>query len=115
MSPAARDGQARTRIDTRFDTTGGSDAERPDVRYSADMDDATQPDSDAPPLRRDLDTLVRALAALPDAERRDVVSAAEEAAAHARTLPWELWNQARGVVSLGGHAVEDCDRLYDGS
>jgi hypothetical protein len=80
------------------------------------VDEATRADSDAPTaLRPELETLVRALAALPEAERRIVVSAAEEAAAHAKTLPWELWDRARGAVSLGGHAVEDCDRLYDGT
>jgi len=26
-----------------------------------------------------------------------------------------LWDSARGVVSLGGNALEDCDRLYDGT
>jgi len=30
------------------------------------------------------------------------------------TLSWEQWDAASGVVSLGGDAVEDCDRLYDG-
>ncbi|MDD9970496.1 MAG: hypothetical protein OXR73_29935, partial [Myxococcales bacterium] len=61
------------------------------LRYAASMDDATQTDSDAPPgLRPELESLVKALAALPDTERRDVVSAAEEAAAHPKTLLREL-------------------------
>jgi hypothetical protein len=81
------------------------------------MDDGTtRPDSARPEaVRPELETLVRALAALTDADRRNVVSAAERAAVRAPTLPWDLWERAEGVVTLGGNAVEDCDRLYDGT
>lgn len=67
-------------------------------------------------MRPELEDLVRALAALPAAERRRVVAATERAAARPQaTLSWDLWDRACGVVSLGGDAVEDCDRLYDGT
>lgn len=59
---------------------------------------------------------MRELAELPESERREVIAAAEEASTSGgSTLPWESWDAARGLVSLGGNAVEDCDRLYDGS
>jgi hypothetical protein len=28
-------------------------------------------------------------------------------------LSWDEWEAARGVVSLGGNAIEDCDALSD--
>jgi hypothetical protein len=69
-----------------------------------------------PRVRPALEPLVRRLAELPDDERREVVAAAEESAATKKpTLAWSSWDAARGVVSLGGDAVEDCDLLYDGS
>jgi hypothetical protein len=69
-----------------------------------------------PRIRPELQPLVRELAELPERERREVVAAAEQASKDLEpTLPWESWDAARGVVCLGGDAVEDCDRLYDGS
>jgi hypothetical protein len=69
-----------------------------------------------PRVRPALEPLVRQLAELPDDERREVVAAAEESAATRKpTLAWSSWDAARGVVSLGGDAVADCDRLYDGA
>jgi hypothetical protein len=63
-----------------------------------------------------LESLVSQLANLPADERREVVIAAEETAAVRKPiLPWESWEAARAVVSFGGDAVEDCDRLYDGT
>ena len=66
-------------------------------------------------LRPALDPLVRQLAELPEDERRDVIAAAQESAAQHPFLSWEAWESARGIVNLGGDAVADCDRLYDGS
>lgn len=65
-------------------------------------------------VRPGLEPLVRQLAELPKEERREVVAAAEETA-KPPTLSWSAWDAAAGVVSLGGNAVEDCDRLYDGT
>jgi hypothetical protein len=65
-------------------------------------------------LRPALEPLVRQLAELPEEERREVVAAAESAGTHP-VLSWGSWESARGLVSLGGDAVEDCDRLYDGA
>lgn len=74
-------------------------------------------DSERPgELRPELEALVRALSALPESVRNDVIVAAERAAADARTpFTWELWDSARATVSLGGDALEDSDRLYDGT
>jgi hypothetical protein len=58
--------------------------------------------------------LVEQLAKLPESERRAVIAAAEAAAkTRGATIPWEELAAARGIVRLGGDAVEDCDRLYD--
>jgi hypothetical protein len=74
-------------------------------------------DSERPgQLEPELETLVRALSALPEAVRNDVIVAAEKAAARTRTsFTWERWERARATVSLGGDALEDSDRLYDGT
>jgi hypothetical protein len=66
-------------------------------------------------LRPGLEPLVRQLAELPEEERREVVAAADESAGTHPVLSWESWESARGLVNLGGDAVEDCDRLYDGA
>jgi hypothetical protein len=58
--------------------------------------------------------LVHALAQLPDEERRAIVADARREARRNVTLAWASLRAARGVVSLGGDAVVDCDRLYDG-
>ncbi len=61
-----------------------------------------------------LEPLVRELAALPDEDRRAVLEAAEEAARSAPpAASWETLDSLRGVVSLGGNALEDCEKLYD--
>jgi hypothetical protein len=66
-------------------------------------------------LRPELEVLVRALAALPEPERSEVYAAVNEEARRSRgpTLSWDDWEAARGVVNLGGNAVEDCNALYD--
>lgn len=70
----------------------------------------------APPthLRPELVSLVRALARLPEEDRVRVYAAVKDERDSARaTLDWNEWERARGTVSLGGHAVDDCDELYD--
>ena len=60
--------------------------------------------------------LVEQLRALSTADR-DLVIQAAEALAKCRelpTLPWEEFEKVKGIVSLGGDAVEDCKALYDG-
>jgi hypothetical protein len=65
-------------------------------------------------LRSELAELVRALAALPEAERERVYLAVDEERERARrVLSWLEWEKARAIVTLGGDAVEDCDGLYD--
>ncbi|WP_394826060.1 hypothetical protein [Pendulispora albinea] len=62
-----------------------------------------------------LEPLVRQLAALPDEDRKAVVQAAENARRPQRAVAsWDTLDSLRGVVRLGGDAIEDCDRLYDG-
>ncbi len=31
-----------------------------------------------------------------------------------RTVSWESFQEAKGIVSLGGNADDDCNALYDG-
>lgn len=77
---------------------------------------APAPETGQARVRPDLEPLVRELAALPPAVRRSVVSAAEQAAHRARpTVTWDEFDRARGAVTLGGNAVDDCDDLYDGT
>lgn len=57
---------------------------------------------------------MRALAVLPQDERVRVYAAVDDETRSARsTLGWDEWERARGTVSLGGNAVDDCDELYD--
>lgn len=39
---------------------------------------------------------------------------ANTAAEAAPATSWETLDELRGIVHLGGNALEDCDRLYDG-
>jgi hypothetical protein len=65
-------------------------------------------------LRPELVALVRALAGLPEDDRVRVYAAVNDETRLARaTLDWDEWEKARGAVSLGGNAVDDCDELYD--
>jgi hypothetical protein len=66
-------------------------------------------------LRPELEALVRALAALSERERSEVYASVNEETRRSRgpTLGWDEWEAARGVVSLGGNAVDDSDRHYD--
>jgi len=60
--------------------------------------------------------LVEQLRALSTADRDLVIQAAEALAKWRElpTLPWEEFEKVKGIVSLGGDAVEDCKALYDG-
>jgi len=79
---------------------------------------STPPASNGTPppkhLRPELSALVRTLAGLPEEERVRVYAAVEDETRSARaTLNWDEWERARGTISLGGNAVDDCDELYD--
>lgn len=62
--------------------------------------------------RADLDKLAEELAALSAEERARVLSAADRRTPRLR-LTWQDLRALKGLVRLGGNAVEDCDRLYD--
>lgn len=75
----------------------------------------------SPPKAASLPDALRPLAAelakLPQKDREMVISAARAAntTRHAYpTMSWSSLKSARGIVSFGGNAVEDCDALYDG-
>jgi len=72
--------------------------------------------SAAPVVPEQLQPLVEQLAALNEGDRRLVIQAANSQAEprKLRTMSWETLDRARGIVSLGGDAVEDCKALYDG-
>jgi hypothetical protein len=59
-----------------------------------------------PHKRRSL--ALRVLASIP--EEGEATEAREQGA----TVSWQMIESLRGVVHLGGNAVDDCDRLYDG-
>jgi hypothetical protein len=63
-----------------------------------------------------LKPLVEQLANLHAADRERIVRAARRVArdARRRTVSWSHLRDARGVVSLGGDAIEDTRALYDG-
>ena len=63
-------------------------------------------------MRSELESLVRALAALSEFDRFRSDERAGAAGEQQPTLSWDDWESARGVVKLGGHAVEDCDGPY---
>jgi hypothetical protein len=58
--------------------------------------------------------LVHELAQLPARERRTVIAEAQREAQRRSTLSWGSLRASRGVVTLGGDSVADCDSLYDG-
>jgi hypothetical protein len=69
------------------------------------------------PLPDALRPLAAELAKLSEQERELVISAARAANTTGRrhaTISWASLMSAKGVVSFGGNAVEDCDALYDG-
>ncbi|MBI4951776.1 MAG: hypothetical protein HY908_07060 [Myxococcales bacterium] len=65
-------------------------------------------------LRPEHEALVRQLTSLPEDERQAVVAAAEAAAQQRPVASWATLRKLSAAVSLGGDAVEDCKRLYDG-
>lgn len=106
---------ARSAARVGLPSTGG-----PGEWQSEGMARSSNPPAQIPPsapkhLRPELEVLVRALAALPEPERSEVYAAVDEEARCTRgpMLSWDEWEAARGVVSLGGNAVEDCDALCD--
>ena len=61
--------------------------------------------------------LAAELAKLTERDRELVIAAARAANTTRRphrTISWASLMSAKGVVSFGGNAVEDCDALYDG-
>lgn len=63
-----------------------------------------------------LEPLARQLAEL-DPSDRDLIIQAVQANSPRRKLrgvSWEQLEKLKGIVSLGGNAVEDCKALYDG-
>jgi hypothetical protein len=62
-----------------------------------------------------LEPLVRELSVLSADDRRAVVFAAESnARARGAVASWDTVRKLTGALALGGNAVEDADRLYDG-
>jgi hypothetical protein len=62
------------------------------------------------------DELVEALASLTPEERARVLAAVRSRAAQRETrthISWANLHALKGLVRLGGDAVEDCRRLYD--
>jgi hypothetical protein len=70
----------------------------------------------APVVPEQLQPLVTQLAALNEGDRDLVIRAAKLQGLpnDLPTLPWEKFEKVKGIVSLGGNAVEDCRALYDG-
>ncbi len=75
--------------------------------------------SAAPLLSAALRSLAAELGKLPQEDRELVISTARAESATGsgtvrRAISWESLMSARGIVSFGGNAVDDCDALYDG-
>lgn len=51
---------------------------------------------------------------LPPRERRMLALRLLASASEEPTASWETLESLRGVVHLGGNAIDDCERLYDG-
>jgi hypothetical protein len=56
------------------------------------------------------------LTALSESDRDLVIEAvrAQAKPRKHRTMSWQTLERAKGIVSVGGDAVEDCKALYDG-
>ena len=64
-----------------------------------------------------MERLADELAALTREERTRVLASVARKTPPPRahsTLTWDKLRSVEGIVSLGGNAVEDCERLYDG-
>jgi hypothetical protein len=73
--------------------------------------------SPASSLPEGLRPLAAELAKLPKEDRERVISVARAANTTRHeypTMSWASLKSAKGIVSFGGNAVEDCDALYDG-
>ena len=72
--------------------------------------------SAAPVVPEQLEPLVEQLAELNEGDRELVIRAAKLRGLpnDLPTMPWEKFEKVKGIVSLGGDAVEDCRALYDG-
>jgi hypothetical protein len=69
-----------------------------------------------PEVPEELRPLVRQLAALSSLEREAVIDAARKVANDQKALPttsWQALRSLKGIVSLGGNALEDSEALYD--
>ncbi|HET7505754.1 MAG TPA: hypothetical protein VFK02_32260 [Kofleriaceae bacterium] len=75
-----------------------------------------QPKAPSDDVPAALKPLVEQLATLEAADRERIVRAARRAARERRrrTISWGHLRDARGVVSVGGDAIEDTRALYDG-
>jgi len=62
--------------------------------------------------RKELEKLADQLASLSEEERQLVLSDVERRTGHRAHLPWRNMRALKGIVSLGGDAVQDCDDLY---
>lgn len=63
-----------------------------------------------------LEPLVKRLADLSDQDREIVIRAAKRrrrTKVELKTVPWDVLWKARGVVAIGGDAVEDTNAIYD--
>ena len=63
-----------------------------------------------------LKPLVKGLAELSDQDRELVIRAAKRkrrAKVELRPMAWDMLWQARGVVAIGGDAVDDTNAIYD--
>ena len=66
------------------------------------------------PLPERLQPLVEQLRQLSPEERVSVIRAANDSLGEELpTIPWDVFRKAKGIVGLGGNAVDDCEALYD--
>jgi hypothetical protein len=83
-----------------------NEAGRGERRYAWTMAQSDVPDRLRP--------LVEQLQQLSAEERLSVIRAANDSSAgELPTIPWDVFRQAKGIVGLGGNAVDDCEALYD--
>jgi len=63
-----------------------------------------------------LEPLAQQLAELDPSDRELIIRAVQTSSPRRklRGVSWEQLEKLKGIVSLGGNAVEDCKALYDG-
>lgn len=73
-------------------------------------------DTAALKLPERLEPLARQLAELDPSDRELLIRAVQTSSPRRklRGVSWEQLEKLKGIVSLGGNAVEDCKALYDG-